>query len=166
MDKATFRTMFGGVYEHSPWLADEVFDAGGNAMLGDADALCAGFEAVFLSSGRERQLAVLQAHPQLACALAGQTVLTADSRHEQRGAGLDECSESELKQFIDMNEKYMNKNNFPFILAVKGLNRREILKAFRERLDNDTSSEFRTALAQVCQIANFRIREILHDRMC
>ena len=161
MDKAAFRTAFGAVYEHSPWLAEEVFDTGVDAILVDADALNARFESVFLAAGKPRQLAVLQAHPQLACARAEQTELTAASRREQTGAGLDQCTEAEFNQFIDMNEKYMNKNNFPFIIAVKGRNRQQILEAFKSRLDNDTSSEFQTALEQVCQIAKFRIKDIL-----
>ena len=161
MDKATFRANFGAVYEHSPWLADEVFDSGIDAILTDADALNARFESVFLASGKTQQLAVLQAHPQLACKRAERADLTPASLREQTGAGLDRCSETEFKQFIDMNEKYMNKNNFPFIIAVKGRNRQEILEAFKNRLDNDKSSEFQTAVGQVCQIAKFRIGEIL-----
>lgn len=161
MDKATFRAVFGAVYEHSPWLADEVFDTGIDPILADADALSSRFETVFLAAGRTRQLAVLQAHPQLACARAEQTELTAASRREQTGAGLDQCTEAEFNQFIDMNEKYLNKNNFPFIIAVKGRHRQEILEVFNNRLGNDTSSEFQTALEQVCQIAKFRIRDIL-----
>jgi OHCU decarboxylase len=163
MDKARFRAIFGAVYEHSPWLADEVFDTGVDTILNDADVLGSRFESVFLASGKTRQLAVLQAHPQLACARAEQAKLTAASFREQTGAGLDQCTELEFNQFMDMNEKYMNKNKFPFIIAVKGRDRQEILEAFKNRLDNDTSSEFQTALEQVCQIANFRIRDILHD---
>ena len=161
MDRATFRSIFGAVYEHSPWLADEVFDTGVEAILTDAKALNARFESVFLAAGKTRQLAVLQAHPQLACARVEHTELTPASLREQTGAGLDQCTEPEFNQFIDMNKKYMNKNNFPFIVAVKGRNRQEILEVFNNRLGNDTSSEFQTALEQVCQIAKFRIKDIL-----
>lgn len=161
MDKATFRTVFGAVYEHSPWLADEVFDTGIDPILADADALSSRFASVFLAAEKARQLVVLKAHPQLACARAEYADLTPASIREQTGAGLDQCTESEFNQFIDMNEKYMKKNKFPFIIAVKGRHRQEILEAFKNRLDNDSSKEFKTALEQVCQIAKFRIRDIL-----
>ena len=160
MDKAAFRATFGAVYEHSPWVADEVFETGISSLLTDADALNEQFESVFLNSGRDRQLQVLCAHPELACARAELTPLTASSQGEQTGAGLDQCSEIEFNQFRDMNNKYMNKNKFPFIVAVKGLKRQEILEAFRSRLENDTSTEFQIALRQVCKIGHFRICEI------
>jgi len=161
MNESDFVERFGAVYEHSPWVARDVFAGGIESVLADADALSARFEAVFIASGHKRQLAILRAHPELACGSAKEDQLSADSDREQRGAGLDQCSDVELHQFRDMNNKYMIKNNFPFIVAVKGRTRQQILKVFQQRLDNDPDSEFETALRQVCQIGRFRIGGIL-----
>ena len=156
---------FGAVYEHSRWVAENVFD---QAMVDcletstlSADSLAEQFASVFLTAPRDRQLATLRAHPELACARAETEHLTADSRREQAGAGLDQCSEIEFNQFRDMNSKYMIKNEIPFIIAVKGRARQQILEVFQQRLENDPESEFQTALQQVCQIGRFRIGDIL-----
>jgi 2-oxo-4-hydroxy-4-carboxy-5-ureidoimidazoline decarboxylase len=163
MNKTAFRKQYGAVYEHSPWVADEVFDTGVESTFGDVEALSARFERVFMQSDVERQLAVLRAHPELACARAEPQSLTLSSRQEQAGAGLDQCSDLEFKMFKEMNHKYMIKNNFPFIVAVKGRTRKEILTVFEQRLNNDTDKEFGAALEQVCQIGRFRIGAILGE---
>lgn len=171
-DKEAFLAEFGAVYEQSPWVADGVFtdmepggvtrDAEDSPTL-SADILAARFESVFMNAPAERQLKVLRAHPELGCARAESGLLTADSRQEQSAAGLDQCSVSEFNMFREMNDKYTDKYGFPFIIAVKGRNRREILEVFAERLNNTEETEFQTALRQVCQIARFRIGGILGD---
>ncbi len=163
MDKQHFCEVFGAVYEHSPWLAEIVYDSGIDTSELDADELCQRFAYAFKSCGREKQLAVLQAHPELASQRASSLPLTASSSREQAGAGLDQCSDNEFNQFRDMNDKYMNKYSFPFIIAVKGLGRAGILKVLKERLLNDREIEFQAALEQVNRIARFRIEDILRD---
>jgi len=167
LDKTSFVAQFGSVYEHSPWVAEEVFEQAMEDCLDtttlDADTLAGRFESVFMSAPRERQLQVLRAHPALACARAESDVLTVNSRREQSGAGLDQCSDTEFAMFQEMNAMYFGKYGFPFIIAVKGRNRQEILAAFRGRLSNDPETEFQTALRQVCQIARFRIGDIIGD---
>ena len=162
MDRSDFVTKFGAVFEHSAWVADAVYD-NQDDLPADAGRLAARFESVFLESDPSRQLATLRAHPQLVCALAAPGDLTNDSMSEQSGAGLDQCSASELAEFGQLNVDYSTKFGFPFIVAVKGRNRLDILKMFKERLKNDLQSEFRTALQQTCQIARFRIMDIIHD---
>lgn len=161
MDKQYFCDLFGGVYEHSSWLAERVFDSGIDASDLDAEVLCQRFAQTFMDCGREKQLAVLQAHPELASQRAASLPLTVTSSQEQASAGLDQCSDTEFNQFLDMNDKYMKKNDFPFIIAVKGLGRADILQALHERLSNDQEREFQTALEQVNRIARFRIEDIL-----
>jgi len=161
MDKTQFLDKFGGVYEHSPWVAEAAFDARDASSPLDAESLSEQFKAVFLESAPERQLATLRAHPQLACALAEPESLTADSVSEQAGAGLDQCSEAELAEFGRLNAAYDEKFGFPFIIAVRGRDRYSILNLFRMRLQNDAVLEYQTALLQVCQIACLRIRDIL-----
>ena len=167
LDKASFRAEYGGVYERSPWIAELVFDRAMEDCLElttlNADTLSARFESVFMGAETQGQLDVLRAHPALACGIAEQGKLTTDSRKEQSGAGLDQCSESEFALFQEMNAMYFGKFGFPFIIAVKGRNRTEILTAFRERLNNSYQIEFQTALEQVCRIGRFRIGDIIGD---
>lgn len=149
------------MFEHSPWVAETVYEVH-RGPVDDAEAMFAQFESVFLASDPSRQLATLRAHPQLACALAKPDELTLDSINEQSDAGLDRCSEAELIEFRRLNTNYTDKFGFPFIIAVKGRTRQEILRAFRERLDNDLQLEFQTALRQTCQIARFRLLDIIN----
>lgn len=163
MDKADFVAKFAAVFEHSRWVADAVYEKMGD-QAGDVDALAGLFESVFLASDPVQQLTTLRAHPQLACALAAPDELTADSKSEQSGAGLDRCSTGEFAAFGRLNVEYNAKFGFPFIIAVKGRTRQGILEAFHERLGNDVQIEFQTALQQTCQIARFRIMDICNGR--
>jgi len=162
MNKTTFLAKFGAVFEHSPWVAEAVFDADADSLPDEAESLSERFKSVFLESAPALQLATLRAHPQLACALADPVELTAESVSEQTGAGLDQCSELELAEFARLNAAYMEKFGFPFIIAVRGRDRYKILNLFRMRLKNDAVLEYQTALLQVCQIARFRIRDVLN----
>lgn len=161
MNKTTFSTKFASVFELSPWVAEAVFETGITSLLTDSEALSARFGSVFIESAPDLQLATLRAHPRLACALADPVELTADSVSEQTGAGLDQCSEVEFGEFGRLNDAYYAKFGFPFIIAVRGRDRLKILNLFRLRIKNDAVLEYQTALRQVCQIARFRIGDIL-----
>ena len=161
MEQAGFVARYGSVFEHSAWVAETVFEHGGSG-LNDALALGELFESVFLAADPVLQLATLRAHPQLACALAAPGGLTTNSLNEQSEAGLDRCSAEEYADFKHLNAAYSGKFGFPFIIAVKGLTRRQVLDAFRARLGNDRSGEFQTALRETCRIARFRIGEQFH----
>jgi len=161
MDHAIFMAKFATVFEHSPWVAEAVFESGGG-LLSNAETLSKRFESVFLASDPVLQLATLRDHPQLACAIADPAELTLDSVSEQTAAGLDRCSAAELAEFHRLNADYNNKFGFPFIIAVNGRTRQEILHVFRERLNNDLQQEYQTALSQVCRIAVYRIRKIFN----
>jgi OHCU decarboxylase len=167
VDKGSFVAEFGTVYEHSPWVADCAFeqarDDGLDITSLNTESLAGLFQSAFLQASSDQQMDVLRAHPALACKRAEGDSLSADSSREQTGAGLDQCSESEHQLFKEMNAMYFGKNGFPFIIAVKGRNRQEILTAFRERLGNSYQTELQTALRQVFQIARFRIGDILSD---
>ena len=158
MDRTTFLATFGGVFEHSPWVAEAVYES--NDVLRDNRSLTERFEELFLAADAALQLATLRAHPQLACALAETDSLTFDSISEQTGAGLDRCSEVEFAAFRQLNTDYSDKFGSPFVIAVKGRTRQDILRIFRERLDNEPQAELQTALREVCRIARFRIEDI------
>jgi len=159
LDRAAFVAAFGGIYEHSAWVAERAFDEG--QPLPDAiEALHQRLSAQVARASHAEQLALIQAHPDLAgrAALAGQ--LTAASTSEQAGAGLDQCSPDELERFTRYNDAYREKFGFPFIMAVKGSNRHLILAAFEERLPNAPEQELQRALAEIDRIALFRLQTL------
>ena len=165
MSRADFVARFGGVFEHSPWIAQAAFDAGLGAeedRAADwAETLHAAMTAVLRRAAPPRRLALIRAHPDLAGRLAIERGLTAASSAEQAGAGLDHCTAEEYARFAALNDAYKAKFGFPFIMAVKGRRRDEIRAAFERRLANDAETEFETALAEIERIALFRLRDLL-----
>ncbi|WP_029041855.1 allantoinase PuuE [Cucumibacter marinus] len=161
MHRAQFVEQFGSVFEHSPWIAERAYDGelgpANNTAIGLHGALC----AVFRLSSEDERLGVLRAHPDLAGKLAAAKQLTAESASEQAGAGLDALTDAERARFTDLNTRYMEKFGFPFIIAVKGLDKADILAAFEARLNNDRATEFITACRQVERIALFRLSDML-----
>ena len=160
LNRATFVALFGAIYEHSPWIAEAVFDSGLTADLQTAEELQAAMAAVVEAAPQARRLALLRAHPDLAGRLALRGELTPQSAAEQAGAGLGDCSPAEFQRFTALNEAYKAKFGFPFIMAVKGRSRGEILAAFERRVSQDQASEFRTALDEVHNIALLRLQEL------
>ena len=163
MDREEFVSRFGGVFEKSSWIAEVTWEQGIEPHDIDLDSVHRAMVATFRGAGAERQISVLRSHPDLAGRLALAGNLTPDSLAEQSSAGLDKCSEAELSEFKCLNNKYVEKFKFPFIIAVRGLNRQEILKIFRSRIDNSKESEFKEATKQVEKIAFLRLQEIFSD---
>ena len=160
-DRAGFVASFGGVFEHSPWIAEAAFDAGLPADAEAAEGLHQALCAALAAADEARKLALLRAHPSLAGRLALAGALTAASNAEQASAGLDRCTPDELVRFRTLNTAYEAKFGFPFIMAVRGVPREAVLAAFEQRIDNDRATEFATALGQVERIALLRLKEIL-----
>ena len=154
--------MFGGVFEHSAWIAEAVWDTGLTRRHDTAAGLHQSFREVIRQSGREEKLALLLAHPELAVGIASDEQLTKSSQREQRGAGLDRCSPDEFSEFRKLNAAYREKFGFPFIMAVKGFNRDDILESFRARLENTGDEEFQAAVEQVIRIGQFRIDSLFN----
>ena len=138
----------------------QAWDIGLTPRDDTAAGLCSSFIDVVEMAGREAQLALLRAHPDLAGRLVRRGDVTDASRNEQASAGLEDCSDAEFEEFQYLNRRYTEKFNFPFILAVRGRHRTEILEAFNRRVENDVEDEFEEALQQVFQIARLRLREI------
>lgn len=157
LSREDFVARFGGVYEHSPWVAEGVLADGLGSGSDAPDALGARMAAIVEAAGHERQLALLRAHPELAGKLAIARDLTADSRIEQASARLDQCTLQEFARFQELNAAYNAWFGFPFIIAVRGLQRADILAAFERRIGNDKAAEFREALDQVHKIARLRL---------
>ncbi len=158
LDRDAFVARFGGVYEHSPWIAERAFDAGLTAEANTAEGLSGLLRTQVEAGGADRQLALLRAHPDLAGKLAVADALTAASAAEQAGAGLAACTTKEFERFQMLNAAYQEKFGFPFIVAVAGKHRTEILEVFGRRVGNDRDTEFREALEQVHRIALLRLQ--------
>ena len=161
MTRERFVERFGGVFEHSPWIAERAF----GLELGPAHDSAAGLHnalaRVFRSASHDERLAVLKAHPDLAGKLAAAKRLTADSTAEQASAALDALTDDERATFQRLNADYVAKHGFPFIIAVRDNTKATILAAFAERIGNDTATEFATACRQVERIAELRLKDQL-----
>ncbi len=160
MTRGEFIAEFGGVYEHSPWIAEQVFDQGLTEIHNTAEGLHVALARVVAEASKEQQLKLLQAHPDLAGKLAISGELTEESTSEQASADLGNCTTEEFAAFQSLNDKYKEKFGFPFILAVRGYHRTEILDIFKQRVENDTETEFDEALTQVHRIALLRLQAI------
>ncbi len=160
MSKEKFIEAFGGIFEHSPWIAEGAFELelgpAHDSAVGVHNALC----RIFRQASDEHRLGVLNAHPDLAGKLAAAKQLTAESTAEQASAGLDHLTDSEREKFQQLNGAYMDKFGFPFIMAVKGQTKGTILGAFEARIKNDPATEFSTACHQVEKIALLRLKDM------
>ena len=161
MDRDTFVAAFGGIFEHSPWIAE-----GAHALeLGPTHDTATGVHSalarVFRSASEQQRLDVLKAHPDLAGKLAAAGKLTAESTAEQAGAGLDLLTDDEREMFQSLNAQYVARHGFPFIIAVKDNDKASIMAAFHQRIGNDRDTEFAEACRQVERIAELRLIEKL-----
>jgi len=154
-----FVARYGGVYEHSEWVAKEAFAMESH----EPDSLQKVMRGIIENAGHEAQLTLLCAHPDLAGKLAKSGALTNESTSEQASAGLDQCTSEEFEAFTTLNETYKARFGFPYILAVRGRHRTEILANFRSRVDNPPKTEFREALDQVHQIAALRLNALFSE---
>ncbi|MBB5751267.1 2-oxo-4-hydroxy-4-carboxy-5-ureidoimidazoline decarboxylase [Prosthecomicrobium pneumaticum] len=156
LSEADFVAAFGDIAEHSPWVARVAAAA---RPFTDRAAMIAAFVSAVGAATEEAKRALLLAHPDLAgrAALAG--ALAPESASEQAGAGLDRLSAEEFARFHRLNDAYRARHGIPFIFAVRGATKHQILAAFEARLGNDPTVEFETALAQVGRIIRFRIED-------
>lgn len=156
MDTAAFVAAFGGVAEHAPWVAEA---AAAKRPFASRDAMIAGFQEAVRSARPGIQRALLQAHPDLAgrAAIAGE--LTENSTREQAGAGLDRLTPAEFARFTALNDAYKARHGIPFIFAVRGATKDQILAGFESRIGLAPDEEFRTALGQVERIIRFRLED-------
>jgi len=161
LTRTLFIERFGGVYEHSPWIAGAAYDAGLAAEADTAEGLAKALAAAAAKGADAQKRALIAAHPDLAGRLALAKGLTAESTEEQASAGLDRLTPDELAKFTSLNDAYKARFGFPFIMAVKGKSKADILGAFERRLSNDVDAETRTALAEIDRIAALRIKDIL-----
>ncbi len=160
MSESDFVNALGGVFEHSPWVAKSAFAERPFATLGDLHS--AMVNAVD-EAGVDAQLRLIRAHPELASKAAVRKELTEHSNREQAGAGLTDCSPEEMARLQQLNRDYNAKFGFPFILAVKGHDRRSVIESFARRLSHAREVEMRECLTQIGKIASFRLQDLVDE---
>ena len=153
LNKSDFLSIFGNIFEKTEWIAEKVFDL---KPFKSIDDLFSRMINQYENCDKEQILIILNSHPELAV----EKKLTKDSSNEQSGASLNECTFEEFEEFKKLNIEYRTKFGFPFIIAVKGKNKNNILNDFRKRIQNDLNSEFEEAKKQVMKIASFRFNDI------
>ena len=154
LSKAEFISIFGNIFEKTEWIAEKCYES---KPYNNLDELVSKMMKIFENSEKEKHLEILNSHPDLAV----EKKLTKDSKNEQKNASLNQCTEKEFLEFKKLNEEYKKKFGFPFIIAVKGKNKEEILNSFRQRITNNINLEFEEAKKQVKKIASFRLSEII-----
>jgi len=147
-----YMTLLEGIFEHSPWIAGKAEYAKPFSSL---EQLHQEMVAVVKSSSLEQKLSLIKAHPNLGDRVA----MTKDSVKEQEGAGLQDLTPEEYERFLSMNQRYMEKFNFPFILAVHGKNKHQIYEAMKTRIENTGEKEFESALLEIYKIAKLRLTQ-------
>ncbi len=161
LERGDFVQTFGSIFEHSPWIAERAYDFELGPAHDSAGGLHNALARAFRSASEAERLGVLNAHPDLAGKLAAAKRLTAESTAEQASAGLDALTDAERARFSELNAAYVDRFGFPFIIAVRGLGKSDILAAFETRLGNDRDTEFTTACRQVERIARLRLGDLL-----
>ena len=159
LPKSEFIKVYANIFESSFWIAQKLYKLKPFSSQNDLSTKMLG---IFENATKKQQLKILRDHPDLADKTKVKS-LTKDSKKEQNSSRLDECSEEEFEEFKKLNIEYKKKFLFPFIIAVKGKNRSEILNNFRQRITNNINSEFIETKKQVKKIANFRLDEIIKN---
>lgn len=154
LDQPAFTTLLADIFEHSPWVPRRAWNHRPFATIDDLHQCMV---KVVNQASHTEKLALITAHPELAGKEAQAGILTSASTQEQRSAGLDQCSPDELRRLRWLNTQYMEKFSFPFIIAVKGRDRYEIMEAMESRLTHSPQTEFQTSLNEIAQIARFRL---------
>lgn len=158
LERQAFVAAVGAVFEHSPWVMERAWE---KRPFASRDALMADLATVLFDAERPLQLSLINAHPELAGKAAVRGDLTADSAREQAGAGLNACTPEEFASIQQLNAAYRAKFGWPFIVAVKGLSRQDIIGEMSRRLERAAEDEFAEALAQILRIASFRLDDLI-----
>jgi len=160
LDQASFITLCGGFFEHSPWIAEQAWQ---RRPFRSLDHLHQAMCGIVASSPRDQQLALIRAHPDLVGRLAREGRLTASSTAEQAAAGLNQLSALEAEAFDRYNAEYQSRFGFPFVICARQNKKEAILAAFPIRLQNDRDQEISTALLEIYKIAGLRLMDAVSE---
>ena len=158
MPEDQFIERLSAIFEHSPWVAAQVASA---RPFASVDALHAAMIERVQTANKAARLALIQAHPELAGTASVRRSLTRESTREQAGAGLDQCSPEEFQTLMELNEAYTQKFGFPFIVAVRGYDRADIINEFKRRLALAPDEQWRASLQEIYKIARFRLDDLI-----
>jgi 2-oxo-4-hydroxy-4-carboxy-5-ureidoimidazoline decarboxylase len=161
LDRAAFTAALGHLFEHSPWVASETWP---KRPFRDGAHLHTELCATMRGAPRERLLALINAHPDLAGRLAQQRKLTTNSTREQASAGLDGLSATELAEFQQLNDAYRSRFGFPFIICARLNDKSTIVAAMRQRTANSADQEFQAAMSEIEKIARLRLEDVLTSK--
>jgi OHCU decarboxylase len=156
-DRDTFVERYGPMFEHSPWVAEDAWEHG---PFADREALAHGLEQAMYAAPRDRQLALICAHPDLAGRAAVEGTLTASSQREQAAAGLDRLTPDEYETFRRTNAAYRERFGFPLVVCAREHTKDSILRTAAERLDHTPDQEIDVALGEIAKIARLRLKDL------
>jgi len=154
LTKNDFIDIFGNIFEKTNWIAEKAYNLKPYKSFNE---LSSKIIEIYENSKKEDYLKIFNSHPELAI----EKTLTEDSQKEQSNSNLNQCTEEEFNEFLRLNDRYNKKFSFPFIIAVKGKNKKEILDNFRKRIENKVELEFEEAKKQVKKIAKSRLNKII-----
>ena len=149
------------IYEHSPWVPEKLFSNDVNEIL-NKEYLQQKMKSIVENASKKEKLDLIKSHPELGNKLKKIDELTEFSKKEQKSAGLDQCNEEEFEVLTQLNKQYRNKFQFPFIIAVKGLSKNDIINEMKKRVHNSEEEEFDTAMKQIHKIASLRINDLTY----
>lgn len=160
MDRNAFVNAFGGIFEHSAWVAERAWAQRPFAEMGAVhDAMA----SVVRGLPREEQVALLRVHPDLAGKEAEEGTMTDHSVSEQASAGLDALTREEMERMRDLNQRYRERHGFPFIIAVRRYTKEGIFSEFERRIANDSDAELQECLAQIFTITRLRLLTLVGE---
>ena len=149
------------IYEHSQWVPERLLSENINEIQ-TKEELQLMMKKIVDNSSETEKLNLINAHPELGKKLQKKEKLTKFSEDEQKSAGLDQCSDEEFKILTNLNNEYRLKFKFPFIIAVKGLNKNQIIENMQKRVNNNKTEEFETAISEIHKIAGLRIKDLTY----
>mgnify|MGYP005718290761 FL=1 len=149
------------IYEHSKWVPERLLSDNINEIQ-SKEELQLLMKKIVDNSSETEKLNLINAHPELGKRLHKKEKLTKFSENEQKSAGLDQCTDKEFKILTNLNNEYRLKFKFPFIIAVKGLNKNQIIDIMHKRVNNSKTKEFETAISEIHKIAELRIKDLTY----
>ena len=159
MDKGEIIDLLKSIYEHSAWVPERLLSQN-ISEIKTKEELQLMMQNIVDNASKIEKLNLIKAHPELGKKLKKQEKLTKFSEEEQKSAGLDQCSDQEFEILTNLNNEYRSKFEFPFIIAVRGLGKNQIIDNMKKRVNNSKSQEFETAINEIHKIAKLRIKDL------
>ena len=161
MERKEIIDLLKSIYEHSQWVPERLLSENINEIQ-SKEELQLMMKKIVDNSSETEKLNLINAHPELGKKLHKKEKLTKFSENEQKSAGLDQCTDIEFEILTNLNNEYRLKFKFPFIIAVKGLNKNQIIDNMQKRVNNTKTEEFETSISEIHKIAELRIKDLTY----